>query len=106
MGLKRKFKPHFLLGQFGRGGQWDCKSHGVGSIPTLTSKISRCGKVGNPRGLGPRDRRFEPCHLDKNVNNFDKKVCKTFFSVKYSYYISTVTEQQFFDILVNHAGIV
>ena len=37
MGLKRKFKPHFLLGQFGRGGQWDCKSHGVGSIPTLTS---------------------------------------------------------------------
>ena len=53
MGLKRKFKPHFLLGQFGRGGQWDCKSHGVGSIPTLTSvavaqlvRASDCGSEG------------------------------------------------------------
>lgn len=25
------------IGQFGRGGRWDCKSYGVGSIPTLTS---------------------------------------------------------------------
>ena len=29
-------------------------------IPT-----TRYGKVGNPRGLGPRDRRFESCYLDK-----------------------------------------
>ena len=36
----------------------------MGSSPTPSAILTRCGKVGNPRGLGPRDRRFEPCHLD------------------------------------------
>jgi hypothetical protein len=32
-----RFLIGLLYGQFGRGGRWDCKSYGVGSIPTLTS---------------------------------------------------------------------
>ena len=32
-----RFLIGLQYGQFGRGGRWDCKSYGVGSIPTLTS---------------------------------------------------------------------
>ena len=32
-----RFLIELRYGQFGRGGRWDCKSYGVGSIPTLTS---------------------------------------------------------------------